>query len=71
MPLIPPDQLRTIGALSTVGLSFVLAIVLGTAAGWWVDQKLGSSPWGFLSGFFLGLVAGVLNVYRATRGLLG
>ena len=56
-----------IGALSTVGLSFVLAIVIGTAAGWWIDRLLGSSPWGFLIGFALGLVAGVLNVLRTTR----
>lgn len=56
-----------IGALSSVGLSFVLAIVIGTAAGWWIDKYAGSSPWGFLIGFVLGLVAGVLNVFRTTR----
>lgn len=70
MPILPPDQLRAIGALSTVGLSFVLAIVMGTAAGWWVDKTLGTSPWGFLLFFFLGLAAGILNVYRATRRYL-
>ena len=32
-PFSPPDQVRMIGALSSVGLSFVLAIVMGTAAG--------------------------------------
>lgn len=66
MPLLPPDQVKTIGALSTVGLAFVLAIVLGTAAGWWIDERFGSSPWGFLIGFALGLAAGVLNVFRIT-----
>jgi F0F1-type ATP synthase assembly protein I len=60
------DLLRTVGALSTVGLSFVLAIVIGTAFGWWLDEKLGTSPWGFFVFFFLGLAAGVLNVYRIT-----
>ena len=62
------EMLRTLGALSTVGLSFVLALVIGTAAGWWIDGKLGTKPWGFFIFFFFGLAAGVLNVYRvATR----
>jgi F0F1-type ATP synthase assembly protein I len=64
--VIPPSAWKTVGALSTVGLSFVLAIVIGTAAGHWVDQKLGTGPWGFFVGFFLGLAAGILNVYRIT-----
>jgi len=67
VPFIPPDQVRMLGALGSVGLSFVIAIVLGTAAGWWIDRALGTSPWGFFLFFFLGLAAGVLNVYRATR----
>jgi F0F1-type ATP synthase assembly protein I len=61
------DMLRTIGALSTVGLSFVLAIALGTAFGYWIDTKFGTKPWGFFVFFFLGLAAGVLNVYRITK----
>jgi ATP synthase protein I len=62
----PPSAWRSIGALSTVGLSFVIAIVLGTGAGYWADGQLGTSPWGFFLGFFLGLAAGILNVYRIT-----
>ena len=64
MPIIPPDQMRTLGQLSTLGLSFVLAIVLGTAFGWWLDDKLGTSHICFFIFFFLGLAAAVLNVYR-------
>jgi F0F1-type ATP synthase assembly protein I len=66
MPQSPGDLLRTVGALSTVGLSFVLAIVIGAAFGWWLDEKLGTSPWLFFVFFFLGLAAGILNVYRIT-----
>jgi F0F1-type ATP synthase assembly protein I len=62
----PPSAWKALGALSTVGLSFVLAIVMGTAAGYWADGYLGTAPWGFFIGFFLGLAAGVLNVYRIT-----
>ena len=61
------SAIKAIGALSTVGLSFVLAIVLGVAAGYYLDKRLGTSPWGFLIGFALGLAAGVLNVVRTPK----
>ena len=61
------DTLRTIGALSTVGLSFVLAIVIGAWAGRTLDTWLGTSPVLFIVFFFLGLAAGILNVYRTTK----
>ena len=64
------DTVRTIGALSTVGLSFVLAIVLGAWFGRVLDNWLGTSPWLFILFFFLGLAAGILNVYRTTSKFL-
>lgn len=64
------DLMRTVGALSTVGLSFVMAIAIGALFGWWLDGKLGTNPWGFFIFFFMGLAAGVLNVYRITRRYL-
>jgi ATP synthase protein I len=67
MPFLPPDQVRALGALSVVGLSFVLALVIGVAGGVWLDRHFGTSPWGLLVGFALGVAAGILNVYRATR----
>jgi ATP synthase protein I len=65
-PSAPPPQTtwRAVGELGTIGMSFVIALVMGVAGGWWVDKRFGTSPWGFLVGFCLGLAAGVLNVYR-------
>ena len=56
--------LQLIGQLSTIGLSFVFAIIIGFGGGYWLDLKLGTKPWLTFLGFFLGLAAGVLNVYR-------
>jgi F0F1-type ATP synthase assembly protein I len=64
------DSMRELGALSTVGLSFVLAIVLGALFGWLLDNWLGTSPWFFFLFFVFGLAAGVLNVYRTTGKFL-
>jgi ATP synthase protein I len=47
-----------------VGLSFVMAVVIGAAIGYGLDRWLGTSPWLFLICFFLGLVAGMRAVFR-------
>ena len=59
-----PTAWQLIGQLSTIGMSFVLALVIGFGAGYWLDGVLGTKPWLSFVGFFLGLAAGVLNVYR-------
>jgi len=59
------EKAQSIGALSSVGLSFVLAIVLGAWFGYLLDKWLGTGPVFFLLFFVLGMVAGALNVYRA------
>jgi len=48
-------------------MSFVFALVIGFGVGYWVDGQLGTSPWLAFLGFFLGLAAGVLNVYRVMQ----
>ena len=58
------ESMRELGALSTVGLSFVFAMIIGAAFGWWLDKQFGTAPWLFILFFFLGLAAGALNVYR-------
>ena len=64
------DSMRTLGALSTVGISFVLAIVIGAWAGWALDRWLGTSPWMFFLFFVFGLIAGIINVYRTAGKFL-
>jgi ATP synthase protein I len=62
-----PTTWQLIGQLSTIGMSFVFALVLGFGAGYWLDNTLGTRPWLSFIGFFLGLAAGVLNVYRVMK----
>jgi ATP synthase protein I len=67
----PEGYWRTVGELGTLGLSFVLALVLGTWAGLWVDKTFATSPWGMMVGFVMGFAAAVLNVVRITRRAFG
>jgi ATP synthase protein I len=65
-----PETVRTIGALSTVGFSFVLAIVIGVAAGYYLMTRFGLGRWVFFLFFVFGVVAGILNVYRTAKRVL-
>ena len=62
---------RTLGALLTVGFAFVIAIMIGFWVGRTIDGWLGSSPWFTLIFFFLGLAAGMLNVFRTMKAVGG
>ncbi len=64
------DTMRTIGGISTVGFSFVLAIMLGAWLGWTLDKWLGTSPWLFFLFLIFGFAAGSLNVYRTSQRFL-
>jgi ATP synthase protein I len=64
---ISRENIRLIGQLSTVGLSFVLAIVMGFGGGYLLDQWLGTNPWFTLLGFVVGFAAGIVNVYRVMQ----
>jgi ATP synthase protein I len=64
------ETVRQLGALSTVGFSFVLAIVLGAGAGLLLDRWFGTTKVFFLIFFLLGVIAGILNVYRTAGKFL-
>jgi ATP synthase protein I len=67
MAPISRENIRLIGQLSTVGLSFVFALVIGFGGGFLLDGWLGTKPWLTFLGFFVGLAAGILNVYRVMQ----
>jgi ATP synthase protein I len=54
-----------------IGIELVVAVVVATAIGWAIDRWLGTRPWGMIVLFFMGVAAGMLNVYRAVTGVSG
>ncbi len=58
------ELLRTLGAVSSMGISVAVAIAIGVAMGLQLDKWFGSAPWFFFIFLFFGIVAGFRNVYR-------
>jgi ATP synthase protein I len=52
-----------------IGLELVVAVAVGLGVGWAFDHWLGTRPWGLILFLFLGIGAGMLNVYRAVSGM--
>ncbi len=54
---------RSLGVLSSIGLSVVLAIIIGILIGRWLDGLFGTTPLFFFIFLFIGIVAGFRNIF--------
>lgn len=63
------ETMRAYGTLGSVGLAFVIAMVIGAGGGLLIDRWIGAGHWGFFIGFFLGLAGGVVTVVRASKSI--
>jgi ATP synthase protein I len=64
-----PSSRSAMGLGFRIGLELVVAVFFGVAVGWACDRWLGTRPWGLLVFLFLGIGAGMTNVYRVVKGL--
>jgi F0F1-type ATP synthase assembly protein I len=55
--------MKSLGVLSSIGISVVLAIAIGVMVGLAVDRWLGTEPWFFFIFLFIGIVAGFRNIF--------
>ena len=60
---------RTLGYLSTVGLTMALSIGIGAVVGNWLDNKLGTDPWLFFVFLGFGIAAAFRNLHRMYKKL--
>ena len=54
---------KTLGALSTIGLTMALSIGIGALVGHYLDGKFGTEPWLFLVFTGFGIAAAFRNLY--------
>ena len=60
----PPSSIGTAFKLST---ELVSAVVVGTIIGFILDNTFGTKPWLILIFFFLGVIAGIINVFKSAK----
>jgi ATP synthase protein I len=65
-----PDEFRKgLSIAMRIGVELVAALAVGGGLGYLADSYLHSDPLGILVGVFLGMSAGLLNVYRMASKL--
>ena len=58
-----------IGVAFKLSTEMVAAVVVGTIIGFILDNWFGTKPWLILIFFFVGVVAGILNVIRSAKSM--
>ena len=61
------ELFKSLGLLSTLGISMVASTLIGLAMGYYLDQWLETSPWLTLLFLLFGIVAGFRNIFILTR----
>ena len=62
----PPSSIGTAFKLST---ELVSAVAVGTIIGFILDKSFGTKPWLILIFFFVGVTAGIINVFRSAKNM--
>ena len=57
----------SIGTAFKMSTELVSAVVVGTIIGFILDKTFGTKPWLILIFFFVGVVAGILNVFKSAK----
>jgi ATP synthase protein I len=55
--------IKSLGMISTMGISVVVAVAIGVYVGLKLDEWLGTKPWFFFIFLFFGIAAGFRNIY--------
>ena len=62
----PPSSIGTAFKMST---ELVSAVVVGTIIGFILDKTFGTKPWLILIFFFIGVIAGIVNVFKSAKNM--
>ena len=57
------------GSAFQLGTELVAAVAVGTIIGFILDNWFGTKPWFIITFFFIGVIAGILNVIRVANNM--
>ena len=63
------SQSSNLGAAFKMSTEMVAAVLVGTIIGFILDNWFGTKPWLILIFFFVGVAAGILNVFRSAKNM--
>ena len=59
----------SIGAAFKLSTELVAAVAVGTIIGFILDNTFGTKPWLILIFFFVGVTAGIVNVFKSAKNM--
>ena len=63
------NQPSSIGTALKLSTELVSAVVVGTIIGFILDKTFGTKPWLILIFFFVGVIAGIVNVFKSAKNM--
>ena len=63
----PESVLRELGKYGALGLEMAISVVIGMGIGWWLDRKLGTTPWLMVVWIGFGFAAGIRSLWRSAK----
>ena len=65
----PRTPWKDLAGVAQVGLTLVVATVIGLGMGYYLDRWLDTRPWLTLVGLAFGIAAGFVNLFRTVKRL--
>ena len=63
------DNPSSIGTAFKLSTELVAAVAVGTIIGFILDKTFDTKPWLILIFFFVGVIAGIINVFRSAKNM--
>ena len=61
------EKSSSIGAAFKLSTELVSAVLVGTIIGFILDKTFGTKPWLIIIFFFVGVIAGIINVIKSAK----